>query len=214
MNCLDIQRQMAAGESDRRAPAVQAHVEHCDDCRAARDREIRLDRLLDVARAEQPDAHFEDRLVARLRADIANGRPSPLFWTPARTWAAGLSALAALLLITAAPLRPRESSGPEISPLAAADDVPRLSPASWDAASAVHPIFGSSAADHPNARPLFVSGLGAESPAATFTGLTLKGMPGPESPLLLASTNLPVRLGPGNIRYGGDSFMVDFGGTN
>ncbi|MBP7274711.1 MAG: hypothetical protein KBA51_00740 [Kiritimatiellae bacterium] len=213
MNCLDIQLRLAAGEPDRSDPAVQAHVGLCENCRAALDRELRLDRVLTLTRSERPDARFEDRLVARLRADIADTRPHPLFWTPARAWTAGLSAVAALLLITMAPLRPGDSFGPETFSLAGADDSTRQPADRWDSNTTVHPIFGSSAGAIPDSSRLFASALGGDSAPEAFTGLTLREQL-PESSLMLASTNLPLRLGPGNIRYGGNSFMVNFGESN
>lgn len=208
MNCNEVQYKLSGAEPGRDAPDVRAHLEGCAECRAADRRERRLDRLLDVARAERPDAHFEDRLIARLRSDMADHKPPALFWTPARIWGAGLAAAAAVLLFAwPQTLFTPQTDVPQMAggDLKVVRDSNPSSPAGETSLLASDQLLAA-----PAARSMFASAPEHPAAASMMPGLSLHEIPGAQSTLVLASTNTPLRLSPGNIQYGGESMMVDF----
>ncbi len=210
MNCIDIQRKLSVAEPGRDDPGVRAHLDGCAECRAAERRERGLDALLDVARAERPDDHFEARLVARVRSEMADHKPALIPWTPARAWSLGLAAAAALLLFiwiptlfTAQPPLPQMAAGspaPPGAPAFPAEGMRRLSD---------DPLSAS-----PASRSLFAAAPAHPVDSSFMPGLSLHEIPGAQSTLVLASTNTPLRLSPGGIQYGGESMMVDFNPPN
>jgi hypothetical protein len=83
MNCEQSRFEIATAETGRPvSPGVAAHLSGCVACRtyAARDATVR--KVLAFKRNETQDAHFETRLVARVRGEIEGTVPAR-GWIPA-----------------------------------------------------------------------------------------------------------------------------------
>lgn len=111
MNCEEARFEIATAEAGILSGAVAVHLTGCAACRmyAARDAAVR--NLLAFKRMEIPDAHFETRLIARVRGEIDGTLPGRTWlpgwlrewFAPAVRWSA---AAAALVVIGVGFLRP------------------------------------------------------------------------------------------------------------
>lgn len=193
MNCRETQHMMGAGREADWPAEARAHLDVCADCRAAAGRERALARLLAVARAEAPDAGFDARMRARVRAGIASIPPAPVFWAlPVMRY--GLAA-AALALAAVLPFYLNEVQS--------------------DTRDAGHAIGQAIDFSEPEPVPpmLAAPASGDALPFRMAEGLV---------PVLrlqeyadlgsggLAGTNRFERIGPAGIQYGGESTTVDF----
>ncbi|MBM4154063.1 MAG: hypothetical protein FJ221_03435 [Lentisphaerae bacterium] len=101
MNCESARFEIATAETETRSAALAAHLERCPPCRAYAARDASVRNLLAFKRNETPDAHFETRLVARVRGEIEGTVPTrrwvpaaAIEWfTPAVRWAVASAAI-------------------------------------------------------------------------------------------------------------------------
>lgn len=85
MNCAQCRR-ICLEEDAASLPAdVAEHLVECADCRKAQQRIVALGQLLALKRFEQPDAHFETRLLAKVESSIRDLDPRPAGWLD-RVW--------------------------------------------------------------------------------------------------------------------------------
>ncbi len=111
MSCEETRFEIATSENGAPAPAVVGHLAGCAACRAYAARDAAVRNLMAFKRKEVPDAHFETRLVARVRGEIEGTVPGRVWlpegirewFTPALRWSA---AAAALVVIGLGFLRP------------------------------------------------------------------------------------------------------------
>lgn len=86
------------GEGDG-SPAVRAHLDACEACRAEYAGLQRVLNVVDAAPVPERDANYGAEVWRRLQPSLGWNRPRGLSWWPARHWAA--AALVATLVVTA-----------------------------------------------------------------------------------------------------------------
>ena len=86
------------GEGDG-SPAVRAHLDACEACRAEYASLQRVLNVVDAAPVPERDANYGAQVWNRLQPSLRWGRPPGLSWWPARQWAA--VGLAAALIVAA-----------------------------------------------------------------------------------------------------------------
>lgn len=102
MRCRTARMKAVAGCRSDISFAAARHLEACDSCRAWRERDERLARLLAWKRHEQPSLYLETSLRARVREAIAAGQGAPgvrwAEWFPTLGQPLGRFALAAIFI--------------------------------------------------------------------------------------------------------------------
>lgn len=134
MTCDEARERLSAAPAGLPPAGVAEHMRGCAGCAAHARRDETIRRLMALKRHEQPDAHFETRLLARVRDEIAGTVPGRR-WLPG--WLAGragpvlryAAAAAALAILAVRWLGPAAGTGPASGPAVADQPAPAAAPA-------------------------------------------------------------------------------------
>lgn len=125
MKCDEARERMVSSPAGAPPADAAEHLRGCEACRVFARRDETVRRLLALKRHEQPDDHFETRLLARVREEIAGTVPGRRWlpgwladrWTPSYGYAA--AAAAALILVAVRWLPPAAGPGAAGAPVIA-----------------------------------------------------------------------------------------------
>lgn len=77
MKCKDAQKECWEMENGRVSPEAEAHIKACPPCRVVFDQVTKLCRVVGLKKYERPDADFESRNLAAIRAGIRESKEAP-----------------------------------------------------------------------------------------------------------------------------------------